>query len=190
MDVRLPLSKLQRIAVYGGSGSGKTHFSKKLGDMLDIPVFHLDDIFHGPNWKQLNTEDFRTKINEITSYDKWIIDRNYSKIKDIGLSKTDIVFILRMPLMLSLFRLLTRTLERKYSFGIFEITPLPINVIESDAEENFAEAIYFLIIHTIKYYFIKYKKVIKQLKLENINYHTFIDQGSIDSFFTELAHIE
>lgn len=190
MDVRLPLSKLQRIAVYGGSGSGKTHFSKKLGDMLDIPVFHLDDIFHVPNWKQLNTEDFRSKIKEITSQDKWIIDGNYSKIKDIVLSKTTFVFILKIPLLISLYRLLTRTWERKYNTGRFEITPLPKNVIDSEAGENFAEAIYFLGTHAIKYYFIKYKKVIKQLKLENINYHTFIDQGSIDSFFTELAHIE
>ncbi len=188
--MRLPLSKLQRIAIYGGSGSGKTHFSKKLGDKLDIPVYHLDDIFHGPNWKQLNTKDFRTRINEITSQDKWIIDGNYSKIRDIVLSRTTFVFILKIPLLNSLYHLITRTWERKYNTGRFEITPLPKNVIKSESGENFAEAIYFLGTHTIKYYFIKYKKVITKLKIENIGHYTFKEQNSIESFLDGLALLD
>lgn len=187
MDVKLSLSKLQRIAVYGGSGSGKTHFSNRLGKMLDIPVYHLDDIFHGPNWRQLKTEDFRKRITEITSQDKWIIDGNYSKIKDIVLSRVSFVFVLKIPLLLSLYRLLTRTWERKYNTGRFEITPLPKNVIESEAGENFAEAIYYLTSHAIKYYFVKNKRSILKLKMENIEHYSFKDQNSIESFFGALA---
>ena len=32
----------------GPGGSGKSYFSKKLSKILDIPVYHLDEILH--NW--------------------------------------------------------------------------------------------------------------------------------------------
>ena len=36
---------MKKIIVIGPGGSGKSYFSKELSKILDIPVYHLDNIF-------------------------------------------------------------------------------------------------------------------------------------------------
>lgn len=68
----------QKILVVGPGGAGKSTFSKKLSEVLNIPVYHLDRIYWLPNWEHISREEFIEKVHEITSTDKWIIDGNYS----------------------------------------------------------------------------------------------------------------
>ena len=45
-------TKPQRIMIMGRSGSGKSTFSIKLQNILNIPLFHLDKYFFTTRWQQ------------------------------------------------------------------------------------------------------------------------------------------
>lgn len=36
---------MNKIAVIGSGGSGKSTFSRKLGNILNLPVYHLDTMY-------------------------------------------------------------------------------------------------------------------------------------------------
>ena len=44
--------KMKRIIVIGPNGSGKSELSRKLGDILELPLYHLDNIW----WKEDKTQ--------------------------------------------------------------------------------------------------------------------------------------
>jgi len=41
---------MNKIAVIGSGGSGKSTFSRKLGNILNLPVYHLDTVYWNPGW--------------------------------------------------------------------------------------------------------------------------------------------
>ena len=41
---------MQRIIIIGCGGAGKSTLARKLGEVLDLPVVHLDQLFWKPNW--------------------------------------------------------------------------------------------------------------------------------------------
>ena len=46
-----------KISIIGYSASGKSTFAKNLGEILDIPVLHLDKVNFLPNWEERKKED-------------------------------------------------------------------------------------------------------------------------------------
>ena len=56
---------MKKIVVLGCGGSGKSTFSKKLGVLLDIPIYHLDTFYWKPGWKALNELEFDKVLNEL-----------------------------------------------------------------------------------------------------------------------------
>jgi adenylate kinase family enzyme len=70
---------MHKIVILGAAGSGKSTFSRKLGQKLTIPVYHLDQLFLKANWEAVSTED-RFKIqSDIIQTPAWIIEGNYGK---------------------------------------------------------------------------------------------------------------
>ena len=47
---------MQRIAIVGPAGSGKSTLARQLGDVLDLPVVHLDALFWQPGWREPSRE--------------------------------------------------------------------------------------------------------------------------------------
>jgi adenylate kinase family enzyme len=41
---------MQRIAVLGAGGAGKTVVARRLGHLLGLPVTHLDQLRYDPSW--------------------------------------------------------------------------------------------------------------------------------------------
>jgi adenylate kinase family enzyme len=41
---------MQRVLVLGSSGSGKSTFARKLGEITGLPVVHIDQLFWEPGW--------------------------------------------------------------------------------------------------------------------------------------------
>ena len=74
---------MDKIIVIGCGGAGKSTFSRKLSNLLDIPVYHLDKLFWNKGWIETPQKEFNKKIKEVISKDKWIIDGNYIKTIDI-----------------------------------------------------------------------------------------------------------
>ncbi len=81
-----------KIQVCGYSGSGKSTFSRKLGEYFQIPVLHLDTIHFKDNWQVVSDEEMNQKAIDFTKKDTWIIDGNYHKIALNRFSECDQIF--------------------------------------------------------------------------------------------------
>lgn len=89
---------MNKIIVIGPSGSGKSEFSRKLNKILNIDIYHLDNIFWNSDKTHITREEFDIKLNDILSKDKWIIDGDYSRTYEIRFMNADTIFYLDYPL--------------------------------------------------------------------------------------------
>ncbi len=89
---------MDKIIVIGSPGAGKSTFSRRLKDILGLPLYHLDMIWHKPDKTNITKEEFDRRLGEILAADKWIIDGNYQRTIEMRLEKCDTVFLLDFPL--------------------------------------------------------------------------------------------
>lgn len=76
---------MQRIMLLDCPCSGKSTLSNALSSKLDIPVFHLDSIFHVKPGG-IDQESFFTQQKEyIDSHERWIIDGDFRKTESFEL---------------------------------------------------------------------------------------------------------
>ena len=99
---------MDKIIVIGCGGAGKSTFSRKLSNLLDIPVYHLDKLFWNKGWIETQQKEFNKKIKEVISKDKWIIDGNYIKTIDIRAKDADTIIFINMPTYICLYRIFKR----------------------------------------------------------------------------------
>ncbi len=103
---------MQRISVVGNSGSGKTTVAKAIADVLGVPHLELDGVFHQPDWRPLDTEEFRRIVSEFTAAESWVVDGNYSGVRDIVWGRADTVVWVDPPRHRVMRQLLARTMRR------------------------------------------------------------------------------
>jgi len=100
------------VSVQGNSGSGKTTTGRKLAAALGVPFVELDAIHHQPGWTELPTEEFRARVAEVCAGEGWVVDGNYSKVRDLVWNRADTVVWLDLPERTAFRRVLWRTLRR------------------------------------------------------------------------------
>lgn len=88
---------MNKIAIIGSSGSGKSHLAQELGNYYEFPVIDLDNIILDENYKKLPLEVYRELIQAETNKDKWIIEGVYPKVGDIVWPSADAVIWLNLP---------------------------------------------------------------------------------------------
>lgn len=88
---------MKKILVIGSPGAGKSTFSKELHKLTDIPLHHLDLIWHRPDRTTIPKPEFIEKISKLMEADSWILDGNYSSTLDLRLKEADTVFFLDYP---------------------------------------------------------------------------------------------
>ncbi|HLB43335.1 MAG TPA: hypothetical protein VJN02_10925 [Gammaproteobacteria bacterium] len=87
----MKLDNLNRIAVIGCPGSGKTTFSVALNKILKLSLYHLDLIYWNKNWERMPTDVWIKKIQEIAVFSNWIIDGNYIETLEIRVKEADFI---------------------------------------------------------------------------------------------------
>jgi len=103
---------MQRIMVIGVSaGAGKSTFARRLGETMELPVYHLDAYYWKPGWVEAEEKDFRHKQQELANESRWIIEGNYNSTVDIRLAACDTVIQLQLPLWRCLWRVLKRRIQ-------------------------------------------------------------------------------
>jgi len=102
----------RRIAVLGMTASGKSTLARQLARLLGVPHIELDGIVHGPNWVDLPNEEFHARTAEALSGDGWVVDGNYSAVRDLTIGHAETVVWLDYPLIIPLWRVVPRTLRR------------------------------------------------------------------------------
>ena len=105
---------MQRIAVVGSSGSGKTTVARAISSGFGIPHLELDSVFHQPGWTPLPTDDFQTAVRGFTDQEAWVVDGNYTSqgIVDVVWPRADTVVWLDLSRTQTLRRVTNRTVRR------------------------------------------------------------------------------
>jgi adenylate kinase family enzyme len=96
----------------GTSGVGKSTFASLLARGLGCPFLELDSVFHQADWVPLDTALFRARVADFAAGERWVIDGNYSKVRDIVWARADTVVWLDLPRRVVMRRLVWRTLRR------------------------------------------------------------------------------
>ncbi len=107
-----PTSSIRRIMVIGCSGAGKSTLARRLGEILGLPVIHLDREHWQPGWVKPTAEQWDAKVRELAHRPVWIIDGNYGGLKDWRFDAADMVIFLDLPR----WRCLERVIRRRIRY--------------------------------------------------------------------------
>lgn len=85
---------MKKVIVIGCPGAGKSVFSKKLKEVTNLPLYHLDMLYHNSDGTHISKEELEEKLKNIFKEKEWIIDGNYQRTLEIRLKECDTVFLL------------------------------------------------------------------------------------------------
>lgn len=88
---------MKKIIVIGSPGAGKSVFSKKLKEITNLPLYHLDMLYHKKDGTHISKEELEEKLKKIFKEENWIIDGNYQRTLELRLKECDTVFLLDFP---------------------------------------------------------------------------------------------
>lgn len=105
--------RVQRVVLYGVTGSGKTTLARTLALTTGLPWHSADDeIGWLPSWRERPTDEQRALAKAIAEQPSWILDTAYGKWRDVVMPRAQLVVALDYPRHVSLRRLLARTAFR------------------------------------------------------------------------------
>lgn len=111
MTVEVIASNMQRVAIIGSCGAGKSTLAVNLGKKLDLPVIHLDAYYWQSGWQETDAPQWLQIQEKLIKQNRWIIDGNYGNTLDIRLAVADTVIWLDFNRYLCLWRVCKRYLK-------------------------------------------------------------------------------
>jgi adenylate kinase family enzyme len=106
------LTAIKRVVVVGSTGSGKTTLARTLARRLGVPHVELDALHWGPNWTEVPDSLLRERVVEALCGHEWVVDGNYSQVRDLVWPRAQMVVWLDYSLPQIWWQLLKRTLWR------------------------------------------------------------------------------
>ena len=103
---------MERLIIIGTSCTGKTTLARQMARILDVPCIELDAIHWKPGWQPRPVNEFRQMVNEVAAGERWVIDGNYGRVRDIIWSRGTTIIWLNYPFRVVLWRALWRTVKR------------------------------------------------------------------------------
>lgn len=103
---------MQRVVVFGTTGSGKSWLAERLADRTGLRVVELDSLYWGRDWQPAPIELFRHRVERELSEPGWIVVGNYGQVRDLTWRDADTLVWLDLPLPLVMWRLGQRTARR------------------------------------------------------------------------------
>lgn len=102
---------MEKVAILGCSGAGKSSLARQLGARLGLPVTHLDAEFWRPGWVMAPRDEQIARQSQIVGGPRWVVDGNYDATLGIRLAAADTVIYLDFPRWLCLCRIVRRRLQ-------------------------------------------------------------------------------
>jgi adenylate kinase family enzyme len=106
---------VRRVAVMGGSCSGKTTVSREIARRLGVPHVELDALHHDAGWQEAPADVFQARARAAldAASDGWVADGNYRpKLGPLVLERADTAVFLEPPFRVAFGRALRRTIRR------------------------------------------------------------------------------
>lgn len=92
---------MQKIAIIGNAGGGKTRLSRALGRTLEIPIYHVDSIQLKPGWQLTPLKECNRCLAEILDENSWLIDGGGGRDAiELRLHAADTVVFVDLPIWL------------------------------------------------------------------------------------------
>ncbi|MEU8269701.1 topology modulation protein [Sphaerisporangium sp. NPDC049002] len=107
--------RMQRVAIIGCGGSGKSHLACELGKILDVTVTHLDAVYYDDDWNPLPQEKFEALQRDLVAGECWVIDGNYNSTLQVRLEACDTVILMDVPTWAALWGIFSR--QVRYGHG-------------------------------------------------------------------------
>jgi adenylate kinase family enzyme len=103
---------MRKVLVLGCSGAGKSTFSRQLGEIMDIPIIHLDALYWKAGWIQAGEGEFDSIIDELlVKRVSFIMDGNYSRTLNKRLALSDTIYFFDFSRYLCLYRVIKRRIQ-------------------------------------------------------------------------------
>ena len=102
----------QRIVIIGTSCSGKTTLAKQLSTLLDCIHIELDELHWKPDWVERENDKFRALAAKEVEKDRWVVDGNYSVVRDIVWERATTIIWLNYAFPVVLYRAISRSCKR------------------------------------------------------------------------------
>ncbi len=100
--------------IFGDSGCGKSTLANKLGDKLNLPVFHADEITNKFGRDKSKFKLIEKEIIKKAKQPKWVFDGNaFNKDKEFRIIHADKIIMFDFPGYKALFYHLIRCFESK-----------------------------------------------------------------------------
>nr|MBC8383847.1 adenylate kinase [Candidatus Cloacimonadota bacterium] len=155
---------MKRIAIIGTSCSGKSTLAHNISKILHIPHFELDHLYWQPDWQHLDRELFREKVKKTVQDERWVIDGNFSIVRDLIWENSDTIIWLNYPFDVVFLHALVRSIKR-----IVTKEQLFGNNVESFRQTFFTKnSILYWIIYTHWKYKRTYSRLIRNSKKQII----------------------
>ena len=88
---------MNRIAVVGPGGAGKSTLARKLGAITGLPVVHMDRERWRPGWDEMPLAEWYPHVDALVSQERWIIDGALTDVQDAVFARADVVIFLDCP---------------------------------------------------------------------------------------------
>jgi adenylate kinase family enzyme len=102
---------VDRVAVVGAGGAGKSTFARELGVIFQLPVYHLDEYHWLPGWKEPSKEEWHATQFDLVAKEQWILEGNYGASFDIRFDRADAVYVLSLSRWICCARVLKRVIK-------------------------------------------------------------------------------
>jgi adenylate kinase family enzyme len=102
---------MQRIAIIGSPGAGKSTLARQLGRVLAVKAVHLDTVFWKPNWDDVPKAVWTQTLGELLNREQWILDGNHSEAVDCYLAAADTIVFIDLHRTICVFRMVRRFIQ-------------------------------------------------------------------------------
>jgi adenylate kinase family enzyme len=90
---------VQRVAILGNGGAGKSELAREISRRAGLPVVHLDVLYWRDDWTPGPREEFLRDLAAATAGERWIIDGNFLSAEPAAprFDRVDTVIFIDLP---------------------------------------------------------------------------------------------
>lgn len=103
---------MPRLVIIGTSCAGKSTLARQLSRQWNIPHIELDHLYWEKNWTPAPSEEFRERVSQAVAAENWVLDGNYSVVRDLVWERAEVLIWLDYSLPILFSRAVLRTLRR------------------------------------------------------------------------------